>query len=128
MREQLFELHKSAAENEYSLDGVFLTHAHIGHYTGLMHFGREAVGAKGIPVYAMPMMAEYLSNNGPWDQQLVRLNNIELMPLTNGAAVELNTHLAVTPFQVPHRKEYSETVGYRIDGSEQVGGIHSGHR
>jgi len=115
MREQLYELHKSAADTEYSLDGVFLTHAHIGHYTGLMHFGREAVGAKGIPVYAMPMMAEYLSNNGPWDQ-LVRLNNIELMPLTNGAAVELNTHLVVTPLQVPHRKEYSETVGYRIDG------------
>ena len=115
MREQLYELHKSAPDTEYSLDGVFLTHAHIGHYTGLMHFGREAVGAKGIPVYAMPVMTEYLSNNGPWDQ-LVRLNNIGLMPLANGTPVELNTHLVVTPLLVPHRREYSETVGYRIDG------------
>lgn len=115
MREQLYELHKSAPDTEYSLDGVFLTHAHIGHYTGLMHFGREAVGAKGIPVYAMPVMTEYLSNNGPWDQ-LVRLNNIELMPLADGAPVELNSHLVITPLQVPHRQEYSETVGYRIDG------------
>lgn len=115
MREQLYELHKSAPDTEYSLDGVFLTHAHMGHYTGLMHIGREAVGAKGIPVYAMPVMTEFLSNNGPWDQ-LVRLNNIELMPLANGTPVELNTHLVVTPLLVPHRREYSETVGYRIDG------------
>ena len=115
MREQLYELHKSAPDTEYSLDGVFLTHAHMGHYTGLMHIGREDVGAKGIPVYAMPVMTEFLSNNGPWDQ-LVRLNNIELMPLANGTPVELNTHLVVTPLLVPHRREYSETVGYRIDG------------
>lgn len=115
MREQLYALHKSAADTEYSLDGVFLTHAHMGHYTGLMHIGRESAGAKGIPVYAMPIMAEFLSNNGPWDQ-LVRLKNIELMPLTGGTPVELNAHLVVTPLQVPHRKEYSETVGFRIDG------------
>lgn len=115
MREQLYELHKTAPDTEYLLDGVFLTHAHIGHYAGLMHFGREAVGAKGIPVYAMPVMTDFLSNNGPWDQ-LVHLNNIELMPLTDGGTVQLNTHLVVTPIQVPHRKEYSETVGYRIDG------------
>lgn len=115
MREQLYELHLSAPDTEYSLDGVFLTHAHMGHYTGLMHFGREAVGAKGIPVYAMPVMTEYLSNNGPWDQ-LVRLENIELMRLTDGEPVSLNKHLAVTPMLVPHRQEYSETVGFRIDG------------
>jgi len=115
MREQLYALHKSAPDTEYSLDGVFLTHAHMGHYTGLMHIGREAVGAKGIPVYAMPLMTEYLSNNGPWDQ-LVRLNNIELMPLSDGKPVELNARLVITPLLVPHRREYSETVGYRIEG------------
>ena len=115
MREQLFQLHRSAPDSEYSLDGVFLTHAHMGHYTGLMHFGREAVGAKGVPVYAMPRMAEYLSNNGPWDL-LVRLENSQLMRLTDGEPVKLNAHLAITPLQVPHRQEYSETVGYRIDG------------
>jgi len=115
MREQLFQLHRSAPDTEYLLNGVFLTHAHMGHYTGLMHFGREAVGAKGVPVYAMPLMTGYLSTNGPWDQ-LVRLKNIELMPLKDGVAVEMNAQLVVTPLQVPHRQEYSETVGYRIDG------------
>ncbi len=115
MREQLFELHKSAADTEYLLDGVFLTHAHMGHYTGLMHFGREAVGAKGIPVYAMPLMFEFLSKNGPWGQ-LVELRNIVLQPLSDGMRIDLNSRLVVTPLEVPHRPEYSETVGYRIDG------------
>lgn len=115
MREQLYSLHQSAPDIEYSLNGVFLTHAHIGHYTGLIHFGREAVGAKNIPVYAMPIMTEFLANNGPWDQ-LVQLENIQLRPLADGVTVELGGGLTVTPILVPHRKEYSETVGYRITG------------
>ncbi len=115
MREQLFGLHQSAPDTEYLLDGVFLTHAHMGHYTGLMHFGREAVGARGIPVYAMPRMFEFLTHNGPWGQ-LVELGNIELRPLSDRKQVGLNSRLVVTPLEVPHRPEYSETVGYRIDG------------
>jgi len=115
MREQLYELHKSAPDGDYRLDGVFLTHAHIGHYAGLMHFGHEAAGTIGVPVYAMPRMHEYLSNNGPWDQ-LVRFQNIALKMLEDGKAVELQGGVTVTPFVVPHRDEYSETVGFRIDG------------
>ena len=115
MREQLFRLHQSAPDTEYLLDGVFLTHAHMGHYTGLMHFGREAVGAQGIPVYAMPRMFEFLTNSGPWGQ-LVELENVELRALSDRKQVDLNSRLVVTPLEVPHRPEYSETVGYRIDG------------
>ena len=115
MREQLFDLHRSAPDGDYVLDGVFLTHAHIGHYAGLMHFGREAAGTNRVPVYAMPRMKAFLSSNGPWDQ-LVRLENIELLGLSDAQAVELGPNLRVTPFLVPHRDEYSETVGFRIDG------------
>lgn len=115
LREQLYDLQRVAPDKDYALDGVFLTHGHIGHYTGLMHFGREAVGASGIPVYAMPRMREFLSNNGPWDQ-LVRLGNIELRGLVDGKAVEPGSGVTITPFTVPHRDEYTETVGYRIDG------------
>lgn len=60
-----------------SLSGIFLTHAHIGHYTGLMYLGREAFNAKEAPVYAMPRMYDYLNSNGPWSQ-LITLKNIEL--------------------------------------------------
>jgi len=115
MREQLFRLHQVAPDSHYALNAVFLTHAHIGHYTGLMHFGHEAMGTKGVPVYAMPRMHEFLAQNGPWDQ-LVRYENIRLTPLHDGVAVRASKQLRVTPFLVPHRDEYSETVGYRIDG------------
>jgi pyrroloquinoline quinone biosynthesis protein B len=118
MREQLYDLQQVAPDKDYALDGVFLTHGHIGHYTGLMHFGREAVGASGVPVYAMPRMREFLSTNGPWDQ-LVRLGNIELRGLVDGKAVKPGPGVTITPFTVPHRDEYTETVGYRIDGPDK---------
>lgn len=119
IREQLYQLNKAAPDSEYRLDGVFLTHAHIGHYTGLMHFGHEASGSSNVPVYAMPRMLDFLSANGPWDQ-LVRFENIRLMPLGDGAPVTLNRRLRVTPILVPHRDEYSETVGYRIEGPKKT--------
>ena len=98
-----------------SLAGIFLTHAHIGHYTGLMYLGREAMGAHGVPVWAMPRMRGFLTSNGPWGQ-LVTLGNIELRPLAADSSILLGDSLRVTPFRVPHRDEYSETVGFRIDG------------
>ena len=115
MREQLYMLHTIAPDTEFELGGVFLTHAHMGHYTGLMHLGREAAGALRIPVYAMPRMHEFLASNGPWDQ-LVRLQNIELHRIADNQPLRLGRNVTVTPLLVPHRDEYSETVGYRIDG------------
>ena len=107
---------KSRKEN---IDGIFLTHAHIGHYSGLMFLGKEAMDAKNIPVYTMPRMKEYLSNNGPWSQ-LVTRNNIELKELQNEESVHLASNIKVTPFIVPHRDEYSETVGYKIEGPNKT--------
>jgi pyrroloquinoline quinone biosynthesis protein B len=98
-----------------SLAGIFLTHAHIGHYTGLMHLGREVMGAHGVPVWAMPRMRGFLAANGPWSQ-LVTLGNIKLEPLAADSAIALGDSLRVTPFRVPHRDEYSETVGFRVTG------------
>lgn len=110
-KDQWYELEKLYPEIE--LAGIFLTHAHMGHYTGLMHLGREAVGSKSIPVYAMPKMRSYLRENGPWSQ-LVQLKNIELRDLTVDSTVVLGAGYAVSPLLVPHRDEYSETVGFRI--------------
>ena len=115
-REQLHRLDEIApVADTPGLAGVFLTHAHMGHYTGLMHLGHESMGARGVPVYAMPRMADYLRTNGPWSQ-LVRYENIALQLLAADAPVRLNERLTVTPFLVPHRQEFSEVVGYRIDG------------
>ena len=112
--EQLFKLEEEAPSERFELAGIFLTHAHIGHYAGLMFLGHEAMGASQVLVYAMPRMREYLEKNGPWSQ-LVDYKNIVLMPLQDKEEQVLG-RVRVTPFLVPHRDEYSETVGYRIEG------------
>ena len=95
------------------LSGIFLTHAHIGHYIGLLQLGREVMGAKNMPVYAMPRMKEFLKNNGPWNQ-LLSIGNIKIYSLKDSKEIKLSNQLYIEPFLVPHRDEYSETVGYRI--------------
>ncbi len=105
---------------QYDLEGIFLTHAHMGHYTGLMHLGREAMGADAVDVFTMPRMKDYLETNGPWSQ-LVSLGNIDLKDL--GATREISLaegRLRVRPFLVPHRDEFSETVGYRIETAHKT--------
>lgn len=118
-KEQLWELNTHVSNRDTQpLNGVLLTHAHVGHYTGLMHLGFEIIGAKSVPVYAMPRMKSFLESSGPW-HQLVRLQNIDIQPVNDGVEVQLNERIRITPFLVPHRDEYSETVGYRISGPNQ---------
>jgi pyrroloquinoline quinone biosynthesis protein B len=100
-----------------ALDGIFLTHAHMGHYTGLMWLGKEVMGATKVPVHAMPRMAQYLRANGPWSQ-LLTLSNIELREMKAGEPV-LEPGFTVTPLLVPHRQEFSEVVGFRIEAASK---------
>lgn len=94
---------------------IFLTHAHIGHYTGLMYFGKEAMNTNDLNVFVMPRMKIFLESNGPWSQ-LVTNNNIILNELIQNQRINLSSTLKMTPFNVPHRDEYSETVGFLIEG------------
>jgi pyrroloquinoline quinone biosynthesis protein B len=102
------------ADPSKKLNGIFLTHAHMGHYAGLLNFGRESLNSKNIPLYLMPKFYNFILNNGPWNQ-LVKLNNIKLNKIYNREKVILHNNLSFTPIQVPHRDEYSETVGYIIE-------------
>lgn len=118
IREQLQRLDRLApAAASPGLEGVFVTHAHIGHYAGLMFFGKESADVRHLPVYAMPRMAEFLAGNGPWSQ-LVKTENVILAIMAAGEAETLAPDLAVTPFRVPHREEFSEVVGLRIVGPQ----------
>lgn len=112
LAKQLSFMKDKISEN---LKGIFLTHAHIGHYSGLMYLGRESFNSKNIPVYAMPRMKKFLETNGPWDQ-LVSLNNIKINSIVNEREIIVEKELIVKPIEVPHRDEYSETVGYLIKG------------
>ena len=101
------------------LKGVFLTHAHIGHYTGLMYFGREALNSKLINVYAMPRMKKFLEQNGPWSQ-LVSLENISINEINSNSKISVDPNVTIQPVEVPHRAEFSETVGYKIYGPNKT--------
>lgn len=96
-------------------DGIFITHAHIGHYTGLMYLGKEAMNANKVPVYAMPQMSEFLKSNGPWSQ-LIENENIKISPINSELEIKLSSNISILPLKVPHRDEFSETVGFKIIG------------
>ena len=55
----------AAAGPGWGLDGIFLTHAHVGHYVGLYHLGREVMGLGGVPVYCSERMASFIRENEP---------------------------------------------------------------
>lgn len=122
--EQIEEIHEfrrypEGRVDRAPMDGVLLTHAHIGHYLGLAHLGFESLNTNGIPVYASPRMAAFLRGSGPWSQ-LVRLGNITLRELEPGKPVELEEGVSVEPIQVPHRDEYSDTMGFFIRGPRRT--------
>ncbi len=97
------------------VDGVLLTHAHMGHYTGLAFFGFEAVHTRDLPVYCSRSMSEFLRVNGPWSQ-LVELRNVRLQEIDPNESFELGDGVAVTSILVPHRDELSDTLGFLIRG------------
>ena len=107
------QLHLLNQESTSGKLGIFLTHAHIGHYTGIMYLGREAMGASKTKVYAMPKMKNFIEQNAPWSQ-LVALQNVDLQAIKADSIITLNERISVQAFRVPHRDEFSETVGYKI--------------
>jgi len=115
---QLNNLKKNIFDEFLLPESIYITHAHIGHYSGLMYFGREALGAKDQIVRVLPRMSNFLQNNGPWSQ-LVDINNIKIKEINFGLSTKELTNIDVTPVQVPHRDEYSETAGYIIKGKNK---------
>jgi|TARA_B110000483_G_scaffold89280_1_gene110214 pyrroloquinoline quinone biosynthesis protein B len=118
--EQLKALHRFTPFQKDDIpNGIFLTHAHIGHYSGLMYLGKEAFNSHQTEVFVMPKMQIFLEKNGPWNQ-LINEKNIEIQPLTNQVHHQINSLIKVKPFLIPHRDEYSETVGYQIEGPNKT--------
>lgn len=118
IKDQL-QLFRSITDSAYNFlpDGIFLTHGHIGHYTGLMQLGREAMNSNNVPVYTMPRMKNYLITNGPWSQ-LVSLQNILLQDMVADSIISLTNNISISPFLVPHRDEFTETVGFSIKSGD----------
>ena len=98
--------------SDIDLSGIFLTHAHYGHYIGLLELGKEVLNANNVPVYVMPKMFDFITRNSPFDL-LIKNENILLNKIVDNKVVLDNGKL-VECFEVKHRNELSETVGYRI--------------
>lgn len=114
IKHQLNFIKKYISEDQFPLiSGIFLTHAHIGHYIGLLDLGLEVMNLKNIPVYAMPEMVSFLSNNAPFNQ-LIHNQNIILHTINENSSIPIDSNCSIKPFNVPHRNELSETVGYKI--------------
>lgn len=105
-------------DGKQAFEGIFLTHGHVGHYTGLLHLEKAVMNANEIPVYTMPRMNRFLTEHLPW-KSMVERKNIVLKPMQNEVSIVLNSRIHVTPFLVPHRDEFTETVGFMIQGLQK---------
>lgn len=98
-------------------DGIFLTHAHMGHYTGLMFLGKESVASHNVPLYCSEEMASYLQKNAPWNL-LVKNQNVKLHPFPPEQFLSV-ADFKIRPIPVPHRKEWTDTHGFLIQGAKR---------
>lgn len=96
-------------------DGIFLTHAHIGHYAGLAMLGREGMGMVNTPAYCTEAMAGFLASNYPW-RFLVDQGHMSLRPLTLDTWHRIDPSLEVQLWKVPHRDEIADTVAFVFRG------------
>ncbi|CAM9175526.1 unnamed protein product, partial [Pylaiella littoralis] len=125
LRHQLWYIQHTNRRGGHPLElgGILLTHAHAGHYTGLLQLGKEEADVRDVPVFCTPSMASFLQNNQPW-AQLVERGNIEIRELdvdetgsnssSDAVPVSLTPSLSVLPVLVPHRAELSDTVAYVV--------------
>ena len=119
---QIADLHRLAGttgRGRAVVDAVLITHAHVGHYLGLAHFGREVAATRGVPVFATTRLCGFLRAHGPW-QQLVALDEISLKEIAPRTPFPVLDGLTVTAIPVPHRDEFSDTVAFRIRGPERT--------
>lgn len=94
------------------VEHIALTHAHMGHYAGLVQFGREAHNADGVNAWITPRMARFLTANEPWNA-LVAGGHLELHPGFGPSEVAPGVTIRLVP--VPHRAEYTDTVAISIN-------------
>ncbi|MFJ7936260.1 MBL fold metallo-hydrolase [Sporosarcina sp. NPDC096371] len=118
LKEQMANLQIKHNMQGQLMSSIFLTHAHLGHYPGLLFLGREAIGANKVPVMAGAKMKNMLEEQAPWSQ-LTKLQNIDVQEISDGQAITVSAHATVTPVDVPHRNEFSETFGFWIQGEKK---------
>lgn len=113
-----YEIARSLAP-DCKLQGVILTHLHMGHYTGLFHFGKEGINVQGLEVFATEETCKFFRTNQPW-VQFLKKGNFVLREIEPDKPVQLSARITVTATDVPHRDEYSDTVAYTVQGPSKT--------
>ena len=98
--------------------GLILTHAHMGHYTGLIHLGREAMDIRDITLWCSSKMTAFLRANAPW-AGLLTDGNVAPREIRDGEPFSLSEGISVLPCQVPHRAEFTDTYAFLFSGDRQ---------
>jgi pyrroloquinoline quinone biosynthesis protein B len=97
-------------------DGLFLTHAHMGHTAGLAQLGPEGMNVTDFPVFASTGLLTVLRETSLW-RPLV--GNLQLNALVADIAIDLVPGLSITPLEVPHRDELGAgTFAFRVQGPD----------
>ncbi|MGI9529116.1 MAG: MBL fold metallo-hydrolase [Acidimicrobiia bacterium] len=90
---------------------VFITHGHMGHYAGLVHFGKEAANTSDVPLYGDKTFLDFLSRNEPWASLVTNGNMAPRTIPTDGVAFG---RVTVKAIPVPHRADFTATNAYSI--------------
>ena len=95
-------------------DGIFLTHAHMGHIGGLPQLGPEAMFVQGLPLLASAGLVKLLAETAVWRPLM---DNVQLITLAPHEPITLAPNLTITPIPVPHRDEWGVgTFAFRLQG------------
>ena len=99
------------------LDGVFLSHGHLGHIGGLPFFGTECLDTNELQVFCTPEMRQFVMNNDPF-RLMVDRNQIRLEEKGNGEEVDVQGG-SVEFRNVLHRYVNTDTTAFMIKGDDR---------
>jgi pyrroloquinoline quinone biosynthesis protein B len=112
------EIKQVERKGKIPISGILLTHAHVGHYVGLWHLGKEALNEKDVPVFCTSSMKAFLSAS-PAFRFMLQSRVISVREIRPQAKFALGG-LSALPIEVPHRSEIADTVGFIIEAEKRV--------
>ncbi|MDY6769268.1 MAG: MBL fold metallo-hydrolase [Candidatus Nanohaloarchaea archaeon] len=99
--------------SEEFIDGIFISHGHLGHITGLLYLGKESINANMIDVHCSESVEAFLYDSYPY-RLLIDRNNIVLNTFEDGDGIDM-MGMSVTPVEVVHRYVPTNMHAFRIE-------------
>jgi pyrroloquinoline quinone biosynthesis protein B len=98
-------------------DGIFLTHADMGHIAGLSQFGPATMIVDKLKLYGAPAVLNLIRDADLWRNA----EQLGFHPLEAASTIELGDDLTITPVPVPHTDDWAiGTFAFLIAGPEKL--------